>query len=416
MAFDFKFPDVGEGVHEGKLVKWLLKEGASVKTDESVAEVETDKAVVEIPSPRAGVVLKEYFKEGDTIKVGDVLFTIGDEGEKLTPTPAAAPAIASLPRATPIVPSPPTSATSRLPVLASPSVRALARQLKVDLNAVTPSSASGRVTEDDVKRTANTPRATPPTAAPQPSTAIAPAAIPITIDGPVERVPLSALRKTIANRLTAGWQSIPMVTHVDECDVTDLWALRQREKEAAESRGVKLTFLPFILKASVEALKKFPHFNASLDATTNEIVVKKYYHLGVAVDTSDGLLVPVVRDADRKTITQVAQEIQVLAERARNRTASLGELRGSSFTITNIGSAGGLFATPLINPPETAILGVYRIRDAPRVRDGKIEARKTLTLSVTFDHRVVDGTQAALFLNEIMRHLEEPQTALADAI
>ncbi|MEM4389236.1 MAG: dihydrolipoamide acetyltransferase family protein [Candidatus Micrarchaeia archaeon] len=380
MVYVFRFPDVGEGITEGRVVKWLVKEGERVKEDQPLGEIETDKAVVEMPSPKAGIVLRLYVPEGGVVKVGEALAAIGEEGE-------------SAPEATaPLQPA--------ARPLATPAVRKLARELGVDLTKIRGTGPAGRITEQDVRAASTAPRAPPP----------------VHIEGPVERIPLVGVRKLIAQRMSQSAFTIPHVTHMDECDVTELWKLREGKKALAQAKGIHLTFLPFIARAVILSLKHHPIFNASIDEEKGEIVIKKYINLGIAVDTPDGLLVVVIRNADSKDILELAREMNELSERARERKVSLEELRGSTFTITNIGTLGGIFATPIINPGECAILGTGRIRDAPAVLDGQIVVRKLLPLSLSFDHRITDGAAAARFVNAIKQHLEDPSLLLVDVV
>jgi len=268
------------------------------------------------------------------------------------------------------------------------------------------------ITKEDVER-AKTVGAEPAAAAPGMG-ALAVRPMDIHIEGIVERVPYSGIRKIVGERMAYSAYSAPHVTHIDEVDVTRLVEHREREKKNAEAKGIKLTYLPFIAKATIAALKQFPKFNASLDVQKGEIVLKKYYNIGFAADTPEGLVVVVVRNADKKGILEIAQELATLSEQARSRKIKLEDLRGGTFTITNIGSIGGIFATPIINPPESAILGVYRIKERPEIFNGKVEARKILTLSITFDHRLIDGAEAARFLNEIAKRLEDPDLLLVE--
>ncbi|QQG40088.1 MAG: 2-oxo acid dehydrogenase subunit E2 [Candidatus Aenigmatarchaeota archaeon] len=438
MAYEFKFPDVGEGIHEGELVKWRVSEGAHVNEHDIIAEVETDKAVVEVPSPRAGVIAKLNFKVGDTINVGDVMVVIAEEGDApvarpaLTPTASCsvcgrtfitreqldahvkerhasgerkggafavgeleeAPAEETRAAAPKAVPSGPH-------VFATPAVRALAKELGVDIERVDGTGPDGRVTEEDLRKAKESgPRET--AAGPR---------VQFEKYGRVLRVQMSATRRAIARHMLEAYAA-PHVVTMDDADVTALWDVRAKEKQKAEEKGVKLTFMPFIVKACLAALKKHPHFNASLDG--DEIVFKKYYNMGIAVHTNDGLMVPVVKDVDKKTVLEIAKEIEELAERARTRTITLEEMKGQSFTLTNYGSIGGTYGVPMINSPDVAILGIGRIDDRPVARDGKIEVRKILPLSLSFDHRVVDGAQAAYFLQEIIAHLEDPNLLMID--
>ncbi|MEM3030438.1 MAG: dihydrolipoamide acetyltransferase family protein [Candidatus Micrarchaeia archaeon] len=400
MAFVFRFPDVGEGITEGRIVKWLVKEGERVREDQPLGEIETDKAVVEMPSPKAGVVLRLYVPEGGVVKVGGALAAIGEQGESAPEekAPAARPAGAPAP---PSAPQP-----SFTHPLATPAIRRLARELGVELAKIKGTGPAGRITEQDVRAAASV--APAPTArAPSP---------PIHIEGPVERVPLVGVRKLISQRMASSAFTAPHVTHMDECDVTDLWRMRESKKTLAQAKGIHLTFLPLIARAAILSLKHHPIFNSSIDEEKGEIIVKKYFNLGIAVDTPEGLVVVVVKDADKKDILELAREMNELSEKARERKVSLEELRGSTFTITNIGTLGGIFATPIINPGECAILGTGKIRDAPAVVNGGIAIRKLLPLSLSFDHRITDGAAAARFVNSIKQHLEDPSLLLVDVV
>ena len=439
MVFEFKLPDVGEGIHEGELVKWRVREGDRVNEHDIIADVETDKAVVEVPSPRTGTITKLNFKPGDTINVGDVMAVITEEGEApVTPVQTKPTATCSVCGKTFITKeqldahvkerhdakqggafavgqleeAPEEEETKQLitkgtptptsHALATPAVRALAKEHNVDIEQIKGTGPDGRVTADDVKKTkAGVTATTGPK-------------VQFEKYGRVLRVQMSATRKAIAKRMVQSAYTATHVTSMDDADVTELWAVRAKEKGEAEKKGYKLTFMPFIVKACLAALKKHPHFNASLDEETQEIVFKKYYNIGVAVHTGDGLMVPVVKDVDKKTILEIAKEIDELAEKARSREIALEDLKGQSFTITNYGSVGGTYGTPIINYPDVAILGVGRIDDRAVVMDGVITIRKILPLSLAFDHRVVDGAQAAYFLEEIIAHLEDPNLLLVD--
>ncbi len=441
MALDFKFPDVGEGTTEGTLIKWLIKEGDEVKADQAIAEIETDKAVVEIPCPRAGVILKLYGKSGDIIKVGSVLATIGEKGETVgaRPIPLAPPVTPKSAAA----PSHEISVSSSGPVssgtvLATPATRQLARQLNVDISKVKGTGAGGRIFDEDVKNAAamGSVFGTKPTVV-QPKPTISPSKMPEPVsppsivsplahthaekqawksEGSEERIPLKGIRKTIADHMVKSMYTAVHVTHMDECDVTELVALREKTKPKLEKKGIKLTYLAFIAKACAAALQNHPWVNASIDDGAHEIVYKKYYHIGIAVDTEEGLMVPVIRNADQKNIEQIAKEMQELSEKARARKIALEDLKGSTFSITNVGSLGGVYATPVINWPEVAILGVGTLKERPVVKEGKIVARHMLTLSLAFDHRIIDGAQAVRFLNEVIQHLEDPGLFLVEVI
>ncbi len=376
MAFEFRLPDLGEGIHEAEVRRWLVAEGQPVREDQPLVEVETDKAVVEIPSPAAGIVVRHGAGEGEVVAVGSVLATI----EK-TPSEEPLGIVGFVPHAA-TVPQPPLQAT--------PIARRVAKELGVEITQIKGTGPEGRVTEEDVRLHAGLPREE-------------------------ERVPLRGLRKRIAERMVQSAFSAPHVTAMEEADVTNLVALRARALEVAEARGIKLTFLPFIVKAVVSALTAHPFLNASLDPQAGAVVLKRYYHIGIATATEEGLLVPVIRDADRKDLWEIARELARLTEAARARTIGHDDLRGSTFTISNYGAFGGLFATPIINPPEVAILGVGRIQDRPVVRDGHIVVRKLMGVSLSFDHRAVDGEGAGRFLSRVIESLETPDPMMPDA-
>jgi pyruvate dehydrogenase E2 component (dihydrolipoamide acetyltransferase) len=420
MALEFRFPDVGEGIAEGEVVRWLIKEGETVRSDQPLVEVETDKAVVEIPAPRAGTVLRLAVGEGEKIRVGDVLVVIGDADES---APAQAPApqraapsasvsvVGALAETSRDLPPPPEAgraeATSAAPgrILAIPSVRKLARELGVDLRHVTPTGPRGRIRREDVVQ-----------AAASPATAVTPAmssaaALPATErdeHGPVELLALPALRRTIAAAMVRAATTAVPVTTTDEVDATDLVALRQRSKDVAASQGIRLTLLPFLMKAVVAALRQHPQLNATLADDQHHLLLKRYYHLGIATDTADGLIVPVMKDVDQKNILTVASELQRLTELARARRLALADLRGGTFTMSNYGAIGGIFATPMLHMPQVAILGVGKLLQKPVVHDGNVVIRTILPLSLTFDHRALDGAIAQRFVNELMAYVADP--------
>ncbi len=422
MAIEFAFPDVGEGIHEGKLVEWLVKEGDPIAVDQPFVRVETDKAIVELPSPRKGTVLKRHFSPGETVRVGSVLITFGEAGETVTP-PSAAPTPASSP-VTPLPSSasePPAEPMKRPEgaVLATPHTRALARRLGIDITTVTPSGKGGRITDDDVERAKSHPRISAPpldsaaTPSSQHLASDVPASpTPRSIDSgePVERIPVTHLRKIIAQNMIHSKQTSAHVTHVDEADVTELYTLYKKIKSrmVLTNEAVKFTILPFFIKAAVIGLKGHPYLNATYDEHHQEILLKKFYHIGIATDTPDGLMVPVLRHADQKDMIALAQEIETLAQKARERRISLDDLRGSTFTITNVGPTGGVFATPIIHQPELAILGLHAIKDRPAVVNGEILPRKRMYLSLSFDHRIIDGLEAARFMSGLVELIENP--------
>ncbi len=400
MADIFRFPDVGEGIAEGEIVRWLVKEGDQVQSDQTLAEIETDKAVVEMPSPYAGTVLKLHFKEKDLIKVGQALVTIGKKGEVLTETaPPPAPAAASTPAP---APSRVDGAMERPgEVLATPKVRALAKELGVPIGSVRGSGPGGRVTEDDVRAFRPAPAAKKPAIRVKAK---------YDLFGNLERIPLRGVRRATARKMRESLDHAAHVTHCDEADAGPIAALRAKMRAEVEAAGAKLTYLPFIVKALVEALKLHPTLNATLDEDEGEIVVKKYFNIGIAVDVPDGLIVPVLKMADQKSVAAIAAEIGDLAKAARERTLDLADLKGGTFSITNVGVIGGDLATPIINYPEVAILATMRIADRPRVVDGAVVVKKTLPLCLAFDHRVVDGAEAARFTKDLVRFLEAPES------
>ncbi|GAB7386873.1 pyruvate dehydrogenase complex dihydrolipoyllysine-residue acetyltransferase [Bacillaceae bacterium] len=438
-VFEFKLPDIGEGIHEGEIVKWHVKPGDTVKEDDVILEVQNDKAVVEIPSPVNGKVLELKVDEGTVAVVGDVLVTFevegagnaaiqaedaqtAEQGQKESQAQtgeacAVGAGVAQNVASAKVETSFAAKAADRK-VLATPGTRKLARELGIDISQVPGTGRNGRITREDVMNFAQGKTAAAPTAAKAEEAAqtaaeaAAPAAKAPTAghgDLPEERVPLKGIRKVIANAMVKSMYTAPHVTLMDEADVSKLVELRQQAKPLAEKRGTKLTYLPFIVKAVIGGLRRFPVLNASLDDEKGEIVYKKYYHIGIATDTENGLLVPVIFNADRKNIWTVADEIRDLAARGREGKLAPEELKGSTFTITNIGSAGGMFFTPVINYPEVAILGTGRITEKPVVRNGEIVVAPVMALSLSFDHRLIDGATAQNFLNYVKQLLEDPQ-------
>ena len=408
MALEFRFPDVGEGIAQGEIVRWLVAQGDRVRADQPLVEVETDKAVVEIPAPRAGTILRLPLAAGETILVGEVLAVIGDAAdaavEPQTP-PEAASVVGRLDAKTLDLPPEPTAAQPESGaagngrVLAIPSVRKLARDLGVDLSRVTPSGPRGRVRREDVLREA-----------PQGAESLPPVSGERDAHGPVELQPLTALRRTIAKAMVEAATTAVPVTTVDEVDISELLDWRARGNAAAED--VRLTLLPFIMKAVVAALRQHPELNASLADDEQHLVIKRYYHLGIATDTPEGLIVPVVKEVDRKSLLTLATELQSLADLAKTRRIPLADLRGGTFTITNYGAVGGIFATPVLHLPQVAILGVGRFLRKPAAHEGTIALRSILPLSLTFDHRALDGAAAQRFLNSVMACLADPTRLL----
>ncbi len=413
MPYEFRFPDIGEGLTEGEIVRWLVKEGDEIKEGQPMVEVETDKALAEIPSPKTGVVLKIMAREKEIVKVGQVIIILGEKGE--LPRPRSVGVVGELEEAPEEVPPPerrpqlPPMASRPERVLATPAVRSLARELGVDIHEIAGSGPDGRILEKDVRAAAEKGK---PSAEPVPKAAKVKK---YDLYGYIEHVPLRGVRRSIAKAMVRSKFTAPHVTAMDEADVTALWELREREKNVALSKGVKLTLLPFLIKGVVAGLKAHPYLNATLDDENEEIILKKYYNIGIATDTPEGLMVPVLKNAADKTILQLAREMAELSEKARTRKIDLADLKGGTFTITNYGSLRGTFGTPIINHPEVAILGVGRLQEKPVVRGERIEIRKMLPLSLSFDHRVVDGAEAARFLQTVIAYLEDPGLLLLEA-
>lgn len=430
----FKFPDVGEGITEGEVVNWLVDEGDEVEEDQALVEVETDKAVVEIPSPYSGTLLTQHAAEGDTIEVDEDLATIGEpgeeggaEGEEGPATEGEAPSeepVEEGEEAPPEAEEEPKekpgegeAPAEKGEVLATPKVRKLAEEKGVELSALEGSGPEGRVTAEDVEAAEGEEKPEEEEPAEEEEKKKEEKAAKVTrkydMYGYIDRRDMKGVRKTTAERMTAAAQA-PLVTHQDEADITELVEVREHLKEEKDHLGAKLTYMPFIVKAVIEGLKTEPTLNSELTEDGSELIIKKYYNVGIAVATEHGLIVPNVKRAEEKTLVELAEEVSELAERTRERKIDLAELKGGSFTITNYGAIGGTYGTPIPNPPETAILGVGKIMDRPRVVDGEVEPRKILPLSLTFDHRVADGAQAARFANELIKHLEDPELLLAE--
>jgi pyruvate dehydrogenase E2 component (dihydrolipoamide acetyltransferase) len=422
MAFEFKLPDVGEGLTEGELLAWLVKEGDQVKEGQPLARFETDKAIVEIPAPRDGVILQLKFPEGAVIHVGEVFVILGEPGEQLAVVPLEKPAaspqvgvgVVGVLEEAPPEPAPVAASA----VLATPVVRKLAKDLGLDLTKVTGSGLEGRILEGDVRQ-AVAAAAQPAEVLEEPAAAEAkPTAHKVKkydFYGYIEHAPFKGMRKTIARNVSRSQQATVTVTATDEADITELQNLKERTQSKAQSQEVHLTLLPFIIRAVVAALKDHPYLNATLDDEAEDIILKKYYNIGIATDTPEGLMVPVLKNAGDKNILELAQEIQTLAAKARDRSIDLADMQGGSFTVTNYGAIRGIFGTPVINYPEVAILGIGRRQKLPRVWAGNIEIRQILPISLSFDHRVIDGGQAARFLQQFIAYLEDPALILVGA-
>lgn len=403
MAYDVKLPDIGEGVAEGEIVRWLVKVGESVIEDQPLVEVMTDKASVEIPSPRTGSVQAIHFEEGTMVPVGTTIISIAVAGEVPVVASSAVehvppPALGAPPAAT----SPATATAGR--VEAAPAVRALAKELGVALESVRGSGAGGRITADDVKAMVGT--VTPVgSAGAGPSRA--------STDGPESRIALRGLRRRIAEHMRRSLSTAAQFTFVAECDFTALVEHREGAKAAAQAAGLKLTYLAYLFRALPSVLAQFPLLNSSLDDATHEIVLKGYYHLGLATSTDEGLTVPIVRDADRLGLFAIAREIERLAVAARDHKLKLEELQGGTFTVTSTGTKGGVLATPILHHPQVAILGLHSITKRPAVVQGQIVARDLGNLSLSLDHRVVDGAVGADFMYALIEKLQTPEEWLA---
>ena len=408
---ELKFVDVGEGITEGHIQKWLVDDGSAVKEDQPVVQIETDKAVVNIPAPISGYI-KVMAKTNADVKVGDVLAYFGTADElKASSSESGAQAPQSVqPKMQQTAAAPMEQAAQKTveaqkaepkELLATPAVRKLARDLNIDISQITGTGPNGRIAENDVRALAA-----------KKSTAPIPKFSETKEEahrGDIERLPMSQVRKAIAKNMELSW-TIPRAVHMDLIDATHLFNIVEEEKQKVQSAGTKLTFLPFIIKAAIEALKENPRFNSSYDKEKQEVIVKKYYNIGLAVEADDGLRVAVVKGADKMSIMGIAQEIEALGKKVKDKSISIDEMTDTSFTITNIGSlGGGYLSVPMINYPDVAILGVHLIRDMPVVKGGKILIGKVLPFSLTFDHRVVDGAEAVKFGNALKGYLEDPE-------
>ena len=414
-----KLPELGEGVTEGELVKWLVSEGDSVQIDQAVAEVMTDKASMEVPSPFDGVVQSFSAKEGDTVQVGDTLLTMQtsasakneqeskqQEGETTSVSEVKSPVLKSVPPVTP----PERAVTEEIDneqdssVLATPLTRRLARELGVSLNQIQGSGLAGRVTKEDVLKYKGVTKGGESN-----RVALSPAAgFSIPKEDQQERKPLKGIRKKIAEKMQLSKAVIPHFTLLESADVEQLDKVKNSVKEMLKEKEIKVTYLSFVMKALLHTIKEFPELNAGIDDFSKEIVIKNYYHFGFAVDTPRGLLVPVVKDVDKKSLSEVSFEIHTLAEKAREGNISPEEMSGGTITITNIGSLGGEYATPIINAPEVAILGMYRLYIKPHWDGSAFKPKKTMNFSLTCDHRLIDGAVAARILKSFIHKIENP--------
>ena len=420
-TFAFALPELGESIESGDVVQVLVAVGDQIVAEQSVVELETDKAVVEVPSPVSGSVTAIHVAAGDKAAVGQLIVTLETDGAAATndvqpatelppksePSRSAPPAVVETAVAAPVSAPPPAQET-RFSAPAAPSVRRLAREIGVAIQEVPGSGPGGRISAEDVKHYARTRPADKPGT---PPAATAPAAVPLPDFnrwGEIERRPMSNVRRLTADQMARTWATVPQVTQYDQVDITELENLRQQYAPKAVAAGGRLTITAIALKVVAAALKRFPQFNASVDMPTHEVIYKQYYHVGVAVDTDRGLLVPVIRDVDSKNIIALAVELTQLAERARTRKTSLEEMQGGTFTITNLGGIGGTGFSPILNAPEVAILGMARSRMEPVHTDGQFVPRLMLPLSLSYDHRLIDGADGARFLRWVAEALAQP--------
>ncbi|WP_394120595.1 dihydrolipoamide acetyltransferase family protein [Planococcus donghaensis] len=463
MAFEFRLPDIGEGIHEGEIVKWFVKAGDKIEEDDILVEVQNDKAVVEIPSPVSGTVEEVLVEEGTVAVVGDVLIRIdapdadGGEDEEQGDKKQAAPEVKEETEEqvqsgtaesgqdvdkAPAEDDKPEEKTGagvqpqadakeesdpNARVISMPSVRKFARDNDVDIKQVTGSGNNGRILREDVEAFMNGDQkaATPAASEEAPQEAAVEstekaAAAPKAVAAPEGEFPetrekMSGIRKAIAKAMVHSKHTAPHVTLMDEVDVTELVAHRKKFKDIAAEKEIKLTYLPYVVKALVSTLREFPALNTSFDDETSEVIQKHYFNIGIAADTEKGLMVPVIKNADRKSVFAISDEINGLATKARDGKLSAAEMKGASCSITNIGSAGGQWFTPVINHPEVAILGIGRIAEKPVIKNGEIVAAPVLALSLSFDHRMIDGATAQHALNHIKRLLSQPELLLMEA-
>lgn len=408
---EFKLPDVGEGMHEGEIIQWLIKEGDAVKQDQPIVEVQTDKVNAELTAPAAGVVKKIFFSVGDIVEVGTTIFTIQEENDVSVPDTGISEEENQVGQSGDVNVNAEHITTKHhhqaVRALATPFVRQMAREMKIDIEKVKGSGPAGRITESDLKQFKEDDSFTRENAK-QNDDKTGQELAPVMGNEREERIPLKGIRKKIAEHMVKSVSTIPHVTHVDELEMDRLKEFKNHLKEYSDDKDIKLTFLPFFVKAIVIALKEFKTLNASIDERTNEIILKNYYHIGIATNTNEGLIVPVIKHADQKTIFQLADEIRQLATQAREGKLSIDQITGSTFTISNVGPIGGMHATPIINYPEAAILALHKMEHRMVVRDLEGVIRLMMNMSLSFDHRLIDGVTAVQFTNKIKELLENP--------
>lgn len=440
MKFEFKFPDIGEGLDEGVIMKWMVEEGDEIKEGDSVVEVETDKVTAEIPSPKTGKILELKAKKGDTIHVGNVFIVIEVEGEE-SESPSeekigdqdevkdeleekqevveeeTAGVVGEVIASSEVI-APSTEehhvakkSEKSEKVLATPVARKMAKDLGVNISTVKGTGPNGRVMKEDIQNAKGS-----TTEQKVEKIEKSPAKVfssPVELDDErYERIPLTKIRKTISERMSQSRFTIPHTTAMDEIDITKLDDFRRKYKDILVEEDVNLTYLPFIIKAVIVALKRFPEFNSELDEENDELILKHFYNIGIATDTDRGLMVPVVKDMDRLSIVEMAKAVEGVTTKAKENKISLNELKGGTFTITNYGSIGGHFGIPIINYPEAAILGLGRVVKKPIVRDDEIVIAKVLPLSLSYDHRTIDGASGSRFLNVLKELLSDPDMLL----
>lgn len=446
LSFEFRLPDIGEGIHEGEIVKWFVKPGDEVEEDDILCEVQNDKAVVEIPSPVKGKVTDVLVEEGTVAVVGDVLVKLdapgyedlqfkGDHGgEEKTEAQVQSTAengqnvdkesVEASKNQAPAEPKQESTPVKEEPkgnnrIIAMPTVRKFAREQGVNIQEVTGTGKNGRILKEDIEAYLSGDQSSSEAVEVEETTTTSEETTkaPVALEGdfPETREKLSPMRKAIAKAMVNSKHTAPHVTLMDEVDVTELVAHRKKFKDIAAEKNIKLTYLPYVVKALVSTLREYPLLNTSYDDETNEVVQKHYYNIGIAADTEKGLLVPVIKHADRKSVFAISDEINTLANKAREGKLSPAEMKGASCSITNIGSAGGQWFTPVINHPEVAILGIGRISEKPVIKNSEIVAAPVLALSLSFDHRMIDGATAQHALNHLKRLLSSPELLLMEA-
>jgi len=411
MPYEFKLPDIGEGLHEAEIVKWFINAGDLIQADDAIIEIQTDKATVEITSPISGTIQSRNGEEGEVINVGEVLITFEEDEankgrEKITQEKTEI----TISNSSIVEKKDPSGTKKRN--RAAPTVRKLARELGVDIDQVTGTGPSGRIVKEDIYGFGNKNKEN------QPVNSIIETKKSFVSDYKLEElekeIPIKGLRKKISEKMTQSIYTAPQATGMDEIDVTNLVELRKSLLGDVAAQGSKLTYLPFIIKAVTKSLQKQPYFNASINEAGDKIILKNYYHIGIATATEDGLIVPVLKNADQKSVLEIAQELDLLTEKARNKKVSPADLQGGTFTISSTGKQGGWFATPILNHPEVGILGIHSIKEKPAVINGEIVIRSIMGMSLTFDHRLIDGDIAGQFMNSIKEILENPHKLILE--